>query len=262
MKTKIYTPEQLSFFPLYITSVGVNYKEGKMKRQGGYENHQIFLVHSGCGVLKVGKETFELNKNDLFYLAANIPHEYYAINSNFYTTYISFCGEGFEKIREYYGLGDFGVYKNKNSGVFKACAENLYNSIDSIHEVSTLCALTYSTVISYFDEVCKKHYSPIEEVCNFIEENYSKMITLEDILAIYPYSKTKLCNDFKENYKVTIFEMLTSIRLHHAQNMIQANPHIKLKDVACFCGFNDTSYFCKMYKQFYSCSPKSRTSNK
>ncbi len=257
MKAKIYNKEQLIFFPLYLTTVGVRFKQPRTKRINGYERHQIFLVNSGSGILNIGGQAFSISKNDLFYIAANIPHEYYGSDDDFKTTYISFYGDGFEKIQKYYDLGDFGVYKNKNSGLFKSAAENLYEAVDTIHELSTLCSLTFSTVISYFDEACKKEYSPIEKVYNYIEENYSKMITLEDILAVYPYSKTKLCHDFKEKYKATIFEALTSIRLRHAQNMINANPYITLKNIASSCGFNDTSYFCKMYKQFYNCSPKS-----
>ena len=154
-------------------------------------------------------------------------------------------------------LGDFGVYKNKNSRLFKSSVENLYEAVNTIHETSTLCSMTFSAIISYFDEACKKEYTPIETVYNYLVENYSKMITLEDILTVYPYSKTKLCHDFKEKYKVTIFEMLTSIRIRHARNMIYSNPHIKLKNIALSCGFNDISYLCKMYKRFYNCSPKS-----
>lgn len=258
MKTKLYHKEQLSFFPLYLTTVGLRYKQCRTKRTNGYERHQVFLVNSGSGVLEIGGQSFAINKNDLFYIAANIPHEYYGIDDNFKTTYISFCGDGFESIQKYYNLSDFGVYKNKNAGLFYSSVENLYEVVDTMHELSTLCALTFSTVISYFDEACKKEYSPLETVYHYIEENYSKMITLEDILTVYPYSKTKLCCDFKEKYHITIFEMLTSIRLRHAQHMMSANPHIKLKDIALSCGFNDISYFCKMYKRFYNCSPKSK----
>ncbi len=257
MKTKTYNKEQLSFFPFYLTTVGIRFKQCRMKRINGYEHHQIFLVDSGSGILKIGGQSFCIEKNDLFYIAANIPHEYYGNDDNFKTTYISFCGDGYEKIKKYYNLGNFGVYKNKNSGLFKSSAENLYDVADTIHELSTLCSLTFSTIISYFDEACKKVYSPVEKVYNYIEENYSKMITLEDILTIYPYSKTKLCHDFKEKYNETIFETLINIRLCHAKNMINANPHISLKNVSQACGFNDISYFCKMYKRLYNCSPKS-----
>ena len=257
MKTKIYNEEKMSFFPLYLTTIGDRCKQPRIKRVNGYERHQIFLVSSGSGVLNIGGQQYSLDKNDLFYIAAHIPHEYYGTDDVFETTYISFCGDYFEKLQQYYALGDFAVYKSKNSGSFKSAVENLYKTVDTIHETSTLCALTFSAVISYFDEACKKGYSPIEKVYNYLEENYSKAITLEDILTVFPYSKTKLCCDFKKEYKTTILEMLTRIRLSHARNMLNSNPHIKLKSIALSCGFNDVSYFCKMYKRIFNCSPKS-----
>lgn len=258
MKTKIYDSDQLSFFPLYLTTIGLNFSQHKVTRPSGYEKHQIFLVSAGSGVLNIGGQAHSIEKNDLFYLSAGVPHEYYGTDDGFKTTYISFCGAGFEQLRKYYGLGDFGVYRSKNGVLFKSYAEKLYEAVDNVHELSTLCAMTFSAVITFFDEACKKEYSPIERVYNYIEANYSKMLTLEDILTVYPYSKTKLCRDFKAKYKVTLFEMLTEIRLRHAQNMINESPYIKLQKIALACGFNDISYFCRTYKRFYGCSPKSK----
>ena len=88
MKTKIYNKEQMSFFPLYLTTIGNRSKQPRIKRINGYERHQIFLVNSGSGVLNIGGQQYSINKNDLFYIAAHIPHEYYGVDGVFETTYI------------------------------------------------------------------------------------------------------------------------------------------------------------------------------
>lgn len=258
MKIRIYDKNQLNFFPLYPSTSDINFLQPKTVRTDGYECHQIFLVDSGNAILNIGDKTYHLCENDLFYISADIPHEYYGTDDNFTTSYLSFYGDGFENIRKFYKLKDYQVYKNKSRGIFKTALENLFNAFDTVHEVSALCAQTFLTVITYFDEAHKKEFSPIEKVYNYIESNYSKVITLDDILSIYPYSKTKLCRDFKEKYNITIFQMLTNIRLRHAKHIINTNPNIKLKNIAESCGFNDVSYFCKMYKQVYNHSPKTR----
>lgn len=256
MKIKMYSKEQLSFFPIYVTTIDIKFMQGRITRPEGYEMHQIFLVHGGCGILNIDGKSFEICENDLFYIAADVPHEYYGTDKNFMTTYISFCGSGFDSIRKYFHLGSYGIYKNKNRGAFKASVENLFEIFDTVHDTSVLCSHAFSTVITYFDEVCKKEYSPVETVYNYISENYSKMITLDDILSVYPYSKSKLCREFKEMYNQTVFDTLIGIRLRHAKHMINANPKLKLKDISISCGFNDISYFCKMYKRHYGCSPR------
>ena len=135
---------------------------------------------------------------------------------------------------------------------------NLYDKLDEVHETPILCSLTYVAVITFFEEAFKKQISPIEEVYYYLESNYHKNISLEDILSFYPFSKAKLCRSFKEQYHVTIFEKLLSVRLHHAHHMLESNNHLSLKTISSSCGFNDTSYFCKMYKKTFNKSPKSK----
>ena len=84
------------------------------------------------------------------------------------------------------------------------------------------------------------------------------MITLEDILTFYPFSKSKLCRDFKAEYNMSIFEKIMETRLKNARYMLKSNPDTKLSTVARSCGFSDASYFCKVYKKFYGESPKTR----
>ena len=137
-----------------------------------------------------------------------------------------------------------------------ARVENLYDNIEQ-QELSLLCSETYSTIISFFEEVCTKECKEIEVVHKYIFANYSKQLTLEDVLLIYPYSKSKLCRSFKKEYGCTIFDFLTATRLRHAKHLIRNHPNLKLKEISQNCGFNDISYFCKMYKNYYGNPPKS-----
>lgn len=256
MKIKTYTKEQLEYFPFYICSTDIKYHQERIVRPEGFKNHQLFIVSGGNGIVKANGKCYEIEKNDLFYISPGTPHEYYGTDDEFETSYLAFYSDNFESVKKYYNIRDFELYKNKNRGRFESHLNNIYDNINFTHEISTLSAMTYSAVIAFFDEACKKEYSPIERVYNYIESNYSKMITLEDILLFYPYSKTKLCHDFKQNYKMTVFDMITKVRLNNARNMIKINPHIKLSKIAESCGFGDVSYFCKMYKKFYGISPK------
>lgn len=256
MKIHIYKENELSVFPVYAATAGIRFEQTSIARPEGYIQNQIFLVNSGTGILKINGERHILSENDLFYISANIPHEYYPTDESFATTFMGFFGEGFDKIKDYYEVGDSGVYKNKSRGAFLASAEKVYNMMDTACEPSALCALTLTALTDFFNEALKKKNSPIEEVWDYLENNYAKMITLDDILSIYPYSKSKLCREFREKYSATVFEALTALRLRHAKYMLQSAPHRKLREISHACGFNDVSYFCKMYKKLYGISPK------
>lgn len=256
MKFKIYDKLYKEFFPLYPTTSDFDAIQTRVLREAGFETPQIFLVSEGSGILKIENSVYPLHKNDFFYIDSYIPHEYYGITSDFKTTYLSFFGKGFNGIKEYYALEKYGVYINKNRGSFETSVKKLFDTFDTSVEISALCAITFQTVIAFFDEALKKDYSPLEKVYKYIEENYSKSITLEDILRICPFSKSKLCRDFKEQYGKSIFEVITDIRLTHAKNLIKNHPYLKLNEISKSCGYTDVSYFCKMYKRKYKNSPK------
>ena len=84
----------------------------------------------------------------------------------------------------------------------------------------------------------------------------AEKLILDDIFASCNYSKSKLSKDFKKKYGETVFDMLTRIRLSNAKKQMEEDPTLKIKDVAMSCGFNDCSYFCRMYKRAFGKSPK------
>ena len=256
MKTKIYC-DNLPPLPLYPSTIALNFRQTGISRPVGYHYDEIFIVKSGSGILHIDGETFTLYKNDMFYLHANTPHEYYPLEGCLETDFLSFFGNSKGCIREYYSLGNYGIYKNKSSGSFAAEFLKLFENFDSTHELSTLSAMTYSAVTAFFDAAYKKEYTPIEKVYNYLEANYSKPVTLDNLLFFYPYSKTKLCTDFKRFYGRSIFDVLTEIRINHAREILSHNPHIALKNIAEASGFGDVSYFCKVYKRLLGTTPKS-----
>ena len=257
MKIRLYNSSQLNLFPIYLTTVATKRLQEKIVRPNGFNSHQLFVVSSGKGIIKINNETYDLSTNDFFYIEKDFPHEYYGKDDNFSTTFISFMGGGFEGIKQHYNLHKYGIYTDKNKGTFVTQVKNLYTNIEK-QELPVLCSDTFSTIISFFEEACKKEYDEIEIVHKFLLENYSTSLTLDDILTFYPYSKSKLCRSFKDKYGSTIFDFLTVTRLTHAKSLITNHPNLKLDEIAHNCGFNDVSYFCKMYKRYFNSAPKSK----
>lgn len=253
MKTCIFSScERL---PIYPVTIEYNHKQEKVIRQNGASFHQLFIVSGGCGYLFFGEENFALEKGDMFFIRKNIGHMYEG-NEDFTTSYLGFDGVLCENLFSYYDINDYGIYKSKNSENPVSMIYEFFNNFEKTEGFDIMSAHTYSIVMSFFNRALKPDFTPIEAVKNYIESNFAKPIALSDILELYPYSKAKLCRDFPAKYGMTIFQMLTKIRLIHARTMLANNPGLKLKNVAEDCGFSDISYFCKMFKREYGESPK------
>ncbi len=253
MKTCVFDPKES--FAVYPVTIGYNYVQERVYRPSGMKIHQIFIISDGSGVINVGNKEYNLEKGDMFFVGKNLTHSYGG-SDDFKTIFLGFEGIICEKLFAYYKVSDFSIYRGKNYAGIVAEIGELYNNFEKFESQASLSSAAYSILISFFDTVTKEESTPIEAVRNFIEVNFFKQLSLNDILDFYPFSKAKLCREFKENYGMTVFDMITKIRLMHAKNMISNDPEIKLKLVAKCCGFNDMSYFCKMYKKIYGTSPK------
>ncbi len=258
MKAKIYQNGNVKLLPIYLDTIGYNKKQERVVRPAGYPSHQIFMVNNGTGLLQVDGKKYFLEENDIFFIQADIPHQYFGYDNDFTTSFLGFSGNGCDGVFKYYSLLGYGVYKGKFSKMLEAEIKSLYSSIDTIQAIPTLCAKTFNLVTLFFETAVKQDISLPEQAYNYLLSNYRNEIALEDILLHCKCSKSTLYKEFKEKYKKSPFEVLITIRLEYANSMLQYMPNAKLKDISKSCGFNDVSYFCKQYKKMYHSSPKNR----
>ncbi len=255
---RFYAEKDLECFPLYFFSAEMNHLQEHVKRKDGYPHHHLLVVKGGDGIVNVNGESYPVSKHDMIYIDADTPHEYYGVSDDFSTDYLTFWGRGVNSLKAYYGIEHYGVYRNKNSRPFEEYTKKIIEEATAENRLSALCTFAFCAVTAFFDEAYRKEASPIERVYNYIEANYSKIVTLDELFAFYPYSKSKLCHDFKSKYGSTIFGVILKMRLRKADFMIKSNTNVSDAVIAKECGFNDVSYFCKMYKKEYGHSPKTR----
>lgn len=111
-------------------------------------------------------------------------------------------------------------------------------------------------------EACRNIISKRDEQTNgvivkaktFIEENYSKDISLDDvsrIVDISPYYFSKL---FKEETGENFIECLTNIRIEKAKQLLQ-NKEVSIKNICVETGYSDPNYFSRIFKKQVGITP-------
>lgn len=95
----------------------------------------------------------------------------------------------------------------------------------------------------------------VREALNFIEQNYTRNITPEDVAQCCNLNRSYLGKIFKEIMNSTIQDFLIKYRLNKACEMMK-NKDIKLKDVAEANGYPNQFYFSKMFKKEYHMTPR------
>lgn len=99
--------------------------------------------------------------------------------------------------------------------------------------------------------------SRVKEAILYIEAHYNEQITLDQLADSIHISKSECCRCFKRTLQITPIEYLMKYRIFKAVNMLQKNdPEIhSISTLAFSVGFNNASYFNKVFRQFLNCTP-------
>ncbi len=104
-------------------------------------------------------------------------------------------------------------------------------------------------------EVIKYNSRRIEKVMEYINKNYQKSISLQEVAQLTNMAEAAFSRFFKNRSGLTFVETLTDIRLGHATRML-INSTQSISEIAYQCGFNNISNFNRIFKKKKGCSPK------
>jgi YesN/AraC family two-component response regulator len=88
----------------------------------------------------------------------------------------------------------------------------------------------------------------------YVEKSFQSKVSSATAAALCGMSAFQFSRSFKETYGVTFQEYLLRFRIRRACGLLK-NPNAQVADVAELVGFNDSSYFCKIFKRYTSVSP-------
>lgn len=98
----------------------------------------------------------------------------------------------------------------------------------------------------------------LKTVLLYIRTHYSENITLDDISASANISKSECCRCFKRTLHQSPFEYLMRYRIHCASRRLcdtSGNDDMSISELALSSGFNNISYFNKIFKKYMHCTP-------
>lgn len=96
----------------------------------------------------------------------------------------------------------------------------------------------------------------IEQAVAYIRENFSSDITLSDLAKRFSVSPEHFSRMFKKETGLGFSKYLNSLRLQYAEQLLKTAAGRNITQVAESCGFEDSNYFSKKFKEAYGISPK------
>lgn len=96
----------------------------------------------------------------------------------------------------------------------------------------------------------------IEQAVAYIKENFAADISLSAIAKKFSVSTEHFSRLFKKETGLGFSKYLNSLRLQYAEQLLRSNEVQSITAVAEICGFEDSNYFSKKFKEVYGASPK------
>ena len=97
----------------------------------------------------------------------------------------------------------------------------------------------------------------VKEAMLYIRTHHAEPISLDEIAASVHISKSECCRCFARTLQMTPFEYLMKYRIFEATKkmMKYTDKPMSIADLALSVGFNNTSYFNKIFKKYLGCTP-------
>lgn len=112
-----------------------------------------------------------------------------------------------------------------------------------------------ATVKSQLNDTVLFNMERLKPVLQFIHENYSYDITLAELAGLIPMSEGQFCRMFKQTMKVTPVQYIMRYRIIQSCHLL-LDTDKKIGEIANLSGFNNISYYNRLFLQTIGCTPK------
>lgn len=96
----------------------------------------------------------------------------------------------------------------------------------------------------------------LKQMQQFIFENYSRDIMLDDMAEALGISGKYCSNLFKKLSDDTFKNFLNNYRIEQARQILERDPNVKITDLSLMVGFNSSNTFIRVFRKYTGITPK------
>ena len=243
---------------LQINSCGFQnfFSDYKVVRPDGRKDYHILFLNGGVCEAIHNQKVYTLKKGNVLVYAPGEPQEYTFRNESM-SLWIHVTGTAIDEI---FNSADIksGMYDlSFSKTVFETCSKLIqrFNCAEQkkFANASFLELLSYLSDAIHFPEASER-LDCIASALTYIQMNYNKHITVDELSEKTGYSKSRFSHIFSEAMGTTPMRYQNSIRLSNACEMLRQTD-LSITEISHYCGFDDSLYFSRKFRKKYMMSP-------
>ena len=135
----------------------------------------------------------------------------------------------------------------------------LLTIIPTLNNMDDLCYKLQEAIDAFtdcmFEHIPNKNSEIIKKTIRYISQNYANPLTLELVANQVHLNPSYFSTLFKQSTGSSFKEYLNMVRVEESKRLL-ANTDYALIDIAIATGFEDQSYFTKVFKRYTGLTPK------
>jgi AraC-like DNA-binding protein len=236
---------------------------------------ELTFIVAPSGNLRIGNYVGDFKDSDLIFIGSNIPHLNfdYGIKTEYEKVVLQIKEDFFKndfistpELAAIYQLFENSKKVVSFSGETKA---KIGKRLQKIHKLpyfeQFIEVLSLFQILATSTETRFLHETPFENLYNnkeqlrlkviykFIEDNFQRQISIEEMAGITHLSKAAFCRYFKKMTRLTFTEFLNQYRIEQAKRLLKEDKNVT---ETCYeCGFESLSYFNRIFKKVVGENP-------
>lgn len=242
---------------------------------------ELVLILEGYGKRIIGNKVEPFESGDMVFIGSNVPHiwlsdqAFYKEDSNLTSraivTYFnpSIFQQMFDAVKEFEGIKEMIAQASKGIKIFgetkRIIAEKLESlvAVKGFEKVEALLRIMHLISISSekayiadqeMDKFETRHSDRLMNVLTFIKRNLHEQISLKQVANIACLTEQSFCRYFKKRVQMSFSQYLLELRMDNARKLLVETDK-PISDVAALCGYNSSSHFCKVFRDYTGQSP-------
>ncbi|MBQ7919084.1 MAG: helix-turn-helix domain-containing protein [Lachnospiraceae bacterium] len=263
----LYTPSDFAKTNLlHLQEVGrLTATKPHTSRRSGLNSYLFFVVENGNGSLAYNGKENPLQKGDCVFIDCSQPYAHTTADHLWTLSWVHFYGPNMSAIYDkYLERGGSPRFTPMDAERYLALVESLYSIADAdIHLKDMKIYEKLTGLLTFLMEDSwrptntvpnQKRKRSLQDVKEYLDANYQRKITLDELSKGFYIDKYYLTKLFKEQYGVSVVNYLMQMRITNAKRLLRFTD-LPVEKIGIECGFDDPNYFARAFGKVEGCSP-------
>ncbi|MBE7021529.1 MAG: helix-turn-helix domain-containing protein [Ruminococcaceae bacterium] len=251
-----------------------NNESGSMPDFHYHDYYEIYYLFSGERRYLINYDLYDIRCGDIILIKKNDLHMTkrletpFGSNIKIYLTDDAFysMGENAERFRECFKYNHI-VFPDNRKEYIKALFEKIRDNykkdgpftrqltVNSVYEILIAIYGNIFNSISDSPVIPVSENEEISKAIRYIYDNFNRELSLNDIAGYVNMNPSYFSRIFKKHTGINLTDYINHIRIKNA-NIMLINSSRPVTEIAANCGFDNQTYFCKVFRKINGCSAR------